>query len=64
MRLPTRKLADAVCVEWREQGEKIDAKRLKITQLANTAIDKVGPKLIELVSEIHTYVSTDLYVTG
>ena len=40
LRLPTRKLADAVCVEWREQGEKIDAKRLKITQLANTAIDK------------------------
>ena len=60
LRLPTRKLADAVCVEWRKQGEKIDAKRLKITQLANTAIDKVGPKLNELVSEIHTYVSTDL----
>ena len=60
LRLSTRKLADAVCVEWREQGEKIDAKRLKITKLANTAIDKVGPKLNELVSEIHTYLNTDL----
>ena len=60
LKLSTRKLADAVCSEWREQDKKIDSKSLRITQLANTAIDKVGPKLNELVSEIHTYVNTDL----
>jgi len=60
LKLSTRKLADAVCNEWREQDKKIDAKRLKITQLANTAIDKVGPKLNELVSEVPTFVNTDL----
>ena len=42
--LPNAALAEAVAVEWRGQGEKLNPASMWLTKLANTAIDRVGPE--------------------
>lgn len=39
--LPSRALAEAVAEEWRSQGEEIDPDRMPLTQLVNTAVERV-----------------------
>lgn len=58
--LPTRALAEAIAEEWRAQGERIDAKTLRLTKLANTAIDRVLPDPATAVGQIAGYGGTDL----
>jgi chaperone required for assembly of F1-ATPase len=58
--LPTKALADAVAVEWRNQGDKIDPKSMALTQIANTAIDRVKPRRAEVIGELLEYGETDL----
>jgi len=60
LRLPTRSLADAVAEEWRAQSEKIVPDSMKLTKLAYTAIDRVGPLREDVVEQIVAFGRTDL----
>ena len=58
--LPARALADAVAEEWRAQGPKIDPLTMKLTKLANTAIDRVGTDRALAVEQIIGFARSDL----
>jgi chaperone required for assembly of F1-ATPase len=58
--LPGRALADAVAAEWEAQGEDIDAHEMRLTRLANSAIDRVVEHRDNVISEIAGYAETDL----
>lgn len=58
--LPGAALADAIAAEWAEQGEDIDAHAMRLTRLANSAIDRVVEHRDIVVSEIAGYAETDL----
>jgi chaperone required for assembly of F1-ATPase len=53
-------LADAIAAEWSGQGEQIDPATMPVTRLANSAIDGVAPRLVEVRAEILAYAKTDL----
>lgn len=59
---PTRALAERIAAEWRGQGEKVRPVTMPMTQLLNTALDRMGPGRIrdEAVAEIADYAATDL----
>jgi chaperone required for assembly of F1-ATPase len=50
--VPTRTLAEAVAEEFSSQGQKMDLRKMPITQLALTAIDVSGPKRAEIIDAI------------
>ena len=58
--LPSRALAEAVAREWSGQGADIDLSAMRLTRLANTAIDRVADDRETVVSEILRYGETDL----
>ena len=58
--VPTRALADAVAVEWNGVEEKIDARRLPLTGLANAAIDRVAPDKQGFADGLARYAEADL----
>lgn len=58
--LPSERLAQAICREWSDQGEKIDTGGMRLTRLANSAIDRVADRRDAVVSEIAGYAETDL----
>lgn len=58
--VPTRPLATAICAEWQAQGDVIDVASLKLTRIANTAIDRVRTRHAEVVEEVARYAATDL----
>ena len=58
--LPTEALADCVAEEWREQGEEIAQENMPMTRFVNSAIDRVRPRMQEVVDEIAAYAATDL----
>jgi chaperone required for assembly of F1-ATPase len=58
--LPTRSLAEAIAAEWLGQDEVIDPANMPLTRLANTAHDRVAPRMAEIVAEIATYAGNDL----
>ena len=58
--LPSRALAEAVAREWSGQGADIDLSAMRLTRLANTAIDRVADDREAVVSEILRYGETDL----
>lgn len=60
MILPAAPLAEAIAAEWRAQGETLDPGTLKLTRLANTAIDRVRPGPAPLVEQVAGYGATDL----
>jgi chaperone required for assembly of F1-ATPase len=60
LRLPGAALAEAVAAEWAEQGSDIDAHGMRLTRLANTAIDRVADHRVAVVGEISRYAETDL----
>ena len=64
--LPTEALADCVAEEWREQKENIVPERMPMTRFVNSAIDRVRPRIQEVIDEIAGYAATDLlcYRTG
>lgn len=58
--MPVRALAEAVALEWQEQGETIEPSAMPITRLSTTAIDRM-PELREAaIQEITDYTGTDL----
>lgn len=58
--LPNAALAEAVAAEWRAQGEKVDPHTMRLTRLANTAIDRVAGRREPVISEITGFAANDL----
>jgi chaperone required for assembly of F1-ATPase len=60
LRLPSLGLAEAIAEEWREQGENIRPAAMPLTQLANTAIDRIAPDPSLSIEALLAYAGTDL----
>jgi chaperone required for assembly of F1-ATPase len=60
LKLPNLELAEAIAEEWRGQGEKLKPAAMALTQLANTAIDRVGPQRGPAIEELLAYAGSDL----
>jgi len=60
LNVSARALADAIAAEWDAQGEDIDAHEMRLTRLANSAIDRVVEHRDSVISEIAGYIETDL----
>lgn len=58
--VPSTALAAAIAAEWNGQGAEIAPASMKLTQLANTAIDRVGPQRTDIVAGTAAYAGTDL----
>lgn len=58
--LPTGALAEALASEWRMQGEEIHAGTMRLTRLANTAIDRVIPNRRPAVDQLMQLAGSDL----
>lgn len=58
--LPSDALAAAVAEEWRGQGETIDPRTMRLTGLANAAIDIVAPDPAAFAANIAKYADSDL----
>lgn len=55
-----RRLAEAVAAEWNAVGETMDPEAMPLTQLANTAQDRVAPMRDQFVEELLKFVDTDM----
>lgn len=60
LEVPFRALAEAMAVEWREQGEEIKPKSMPMTQLVSTALDRVGPERATILDQLTRFSDTDL----
>lgn len=58
--VPFRALAEAMVAEWQEQGEEIKPKSMPMTQLASTALDRVGPERATILEQLARFADTDL----
>jgi chaperone required for assembly of F1-ATPase len=58
--LPASALADAIADEWCAQGDDIDPRAMKLTGLANAAIDRVAPDPAAFIRPLAAYGETDL----
>lgn len=58
--LPTEMLADAIAVEWAEQGDEINPLSMPLMGLSCTAIDKVAPVHDQVVTQIVRYGQSDM----
>jgi len=58
--LPSLAFAEAIAEEWRSQGERLKPAAMPLTQLANTAIDRVAPDPKPTIDELMGYAGTDL----
>ena len=57
---PGARLAGAIADEWNAQGETIDPRAMKLTGLANAAIDRVAPDPVEFARDLAAYGESDL----
>lgn len=60
LRVPGRRLADAIAGEWRAQEEKIVPATMTMMQLACTAIDRVAPNREAIIDQTVAYGGSDL----
>ena len=58
--LPSAELAQAVAAEWEAQETVVDPRKMPVTRMANSAIDKVTPRFDEVVTHLVSYGETDL----
>jgi chaperone required for assembly of F1-ATPase len=58
--VPTAALATAIAMEWNGQEGDIRPAAMPLTQLANTAIDRLTPQRALIVQQIAGYAGTDL----
>ena len=58
--LPSLAFAEAIAEEWRSQGERLKPAAMPLTQLANTAVDRVAPDPRPAIDELMGYAGTDL----
>jgi chaperone required for assembly of F1-ATPase len=57
--LPNSVLAEAIAAEWQGQGEEIDPRNMRLTGMANAAIDRIMPDRAVFVDAIAAYGETD-----
>jgi len=57
---PTAELGEAIAEEWNAQETHIVPETMLVTKLANTALDRVGPRKDEVVEEIAAFGGSDL----
>lgn len=57
---PTPALSEAVAAEWRAQGEEIDPRAMRLTGLANAAIDRIAPDVAAFIQPLAAYAESDL----
>lgn len=60
LRVPTRRLAEALAEEWAGQLSSIDPETMPLTRLVNTAIDGVQGELQAVRDDIAAYAGSDL----
>ena len=60
LKLPTQALAEAIATEWAGQGENLELGTMPLTQLANTATDRVVPDPAPAIEELLAYAAIDL----
>jgi len=60
LRMPCQALAQAVAEEWRAQGDKIRPASMRLTKLANTAIDRIAADRPSAVEQILRFGKSDL----
>ncbi|NJC34700.1 chaperone required for assembly of F1-ATPase [Sphingomonas jejuensis] len=60
--LPTRDLADAVAAEWAAVADVIDPRAMRLTGLANAAIDIVAPDPPAFIRPLAAYADSDLLI--
>lgn len=60
LEVPTRSLAEAIAEEWRSQEETVRPQAMHLTQLANTALDRVAVLRDWVVETLLAYAETDL----
>ncbi len=58
--VPTPALGEAIAAEWTAQNEMIDPGTMKLTGLANAAIDRVAPDPAAFARELARYADSDL----
>jgi chaperone required for assembly of F1-ATPase len=58
--VPTAALAAAIAAEWNAQQREVRPRSMPLTQLANTAIDRVKTQRAPVVRQIADYAATDL----
>jgi chaperone required for assembly of F1-ATPase len=58
--VPSSALAEAMIAEWNGQGEMVIPATMPLTQLASTALDRVGPERAHIIAELMKYAGTDL----
>ncbi len=58
--LPTAALAEAIAEEWRAVGDVIDPRSMRLTGLANAAIDRVAADPAGFAASLAKYGETDL----
>jgi chaperone required for assembly of F1-ATPase len=58
--LPSRGLAEAIAAEWAAQGERLQPASLPLTQLANTAVDRVASNPASVLLDLLAYAAADL----
>jgi chaperone required for assembly of F1-ATPase len=58
--VPTHALAEAVAGEWQAQGGEVRPETMPLTQLATTALDRVGPERAAILEQLGNYAGTDL----
>ncbi|MBR9972926.1 ATP12 family chaperone protein [Magnetospirillum sulfuroxidans] len=60
LQVPSEKLAWAIAAEWDAQDGEIKPYSMPLTQLASTALDRVGPERAVIVDQMVAYAATDL----
>ncbi len=58
--VPSQALAEAIAEEWRAQGERIDPATMRLTKLANSAIDGVRGRESAVLDDLIAFAGSDL----
>ncbi len=58
--VPSQALAEAIAEEWRAQGERIDPETMRLTKLANSAIDGVRGREAAVLDDLIAFAGSDL----
>lgn len=53
-------LAEIIVAEWQSQGEEVRPSDMPMTQLASTALDRIGPERAIIIDQLIKYAATDL----
>ena len=60
LEVPAAALAQAIAAEWDAQDKDVKPASMPLTQLASTALDRVGPERAAISAQLMNYAATDL----